>query len=421
MPDRGKFWPPVPDWSVAAIRRHGLDIVVARAETIWLVSGDLPKFLARHHDGADCTGHRDACGGDRYALRLAPDRLLFVRRAAAQAAPETHGWSNDGVALTDMSDGILLFDVTGPSALDVMALGAEYDFAAKPASPTKSAAMLFAGLKVWMARIAGGWRLHVERSYAAALWQWLEHATQDHTAHGRIGRRILFAIGPYHEIALPGRGHRRRGGRRQRALPSGQARLERRRADRARRADRRLDLARGGRLPRASTPIPTSRRCRTTRSSSTSELESESGQSMRPAHDRRRQHGRHARALGMAEVGLARSSRPWAWTTARLVTPDEIKELCPIVRRVTGFSAASTIPTKAISTPTAPPIAYAGSRQEARRRNDPAQPGARAQAARRRRLGRGHRTGHDPSPSMSSTPAVCGPSRSAAWPASSCR
>ena len=40
----------------------------------------------------------------------------------------TPGWS-DGVATTDVSDGYLLFDLTGPAALDVMAMGAEYDFA----------------------------------------------------------------------------------------------------------------------------------------------------------------------------------------------------------------------------------------------------------------------------------------------------
>jgi heterotetrameric sarcosine oxidase gamma subunit len=179
MPDRGKFWSPVPDWSAVAIRRPGLDIAVARAQTIWLVSGELVKFLAQHHDGADCIGPGDMIAGDRYALRLAPDRLLFVHRAA-QTVPEAFGWSADGVVLTDVSDGFLLFDVTGPAALDVMALGAEYDFASKPALPAESAAMLFAGLKVSVTRIVMGWRLHVERSYATALWQWLEHATQDH-------------------------------------------------------------------------------------------------------------------------------------------------------------------------------------------------------------------------------------------------
>lgn len=178
MPDRGKFWSPVPDWSAVDIRRPGLEVAATSTDTIWLVSGGLAKFLARHHDGADCIGPRNMCGGDRYALRLAPDRLLFVCRGAV---PETPGWSTDGVAITDVSDGLLLFDVTGPAAPDVMALGADYDFTSKASLPGESAAMLFAGLKVSVAQIATGWRLHIERPYAAALWQWLEHATQDQT------------------------------------------------------------------------------------------------------------------------------------------------------------------------------------------------------------------------------------------------
>ncbi|HWA49717.1 MAG TPA: hypothetical protein VG742_15700 [Dongiaceae bacterium] len=174
MPDRGKFWPAVPDWSAASIRKPGLEIAVAPAATISLVSGDLAKFLAQHHGDTASIGPRGMIAGDRYALRLAPDRLLSVGPGAQVAS----GWS-DGVATTDVSDGYLLFDVTGPTASDVMAMGAEYDFASRPALATESAAMLFAGLKVSIARIAGGWRLHVERPYAAALWHWLEHATKD--------------------------------------------------------------------------------------------------------------------------------------------------------------------------------------------------------------------------------------------------
>ena len=160
---------------MASIRRAGLDIAVAPAKAIWLVSGDLAKFLALYHGAAACIGPRDTIAGDRYALRLAADRLLFVSNASAQVPL---GW-NDGVATTDISDGYLLFDVTGSAALEIMAMGAEYDFTSKPSLSTESAAMLFAGLKVSIARIAGGWRLHVERPYAAVLWHWLEHATQD--------------------------------------------------------------------------------------------------------------------------------------------------------------------------------------------------------------------------------------------------
>jgi sarcosine oxidase gamma subunit len=71
------------------------------------------------------------------------------------------------------------FDVTGVAARDLMALGTSYDFDAQPGGPVESASMLFAGLKVAIARILPGWRLHVERPHAAALWQWLQHAAQE--------------------------------------------------------------------------------------------------------------------------------------------------------------------------------------------------------------------------------------------------
>ena len=179
MPDRGKFWSPVPDWSNAGIRVPGLEVSVAQAETMWMVSGDLPGFLAKHHQGAAAIGPRDVCGEDRYALRLAPDRLLFVSRKAVRSESMETGWSGDGIALTDVSDGFVLLDVAGPAASDLMALGAAYDFATEAARPQEAAAMMFAGLKVYICRRADGWRLHVERPHAAPLWHWLVQATSD--------------------------------------------------------------------------------------------------------------------------------------------------------------------------------------------------------------------------------------------------
>lgn len=178
MPDRGSFWSPVPDWSQADIQQDGLGITAVSPEAAWLVSGNLSKFLERRGE-LPCVGPRETCERDTYALRLAPDRLLFVSRDAALIAPEIFGWSADGVAVTDVSDGFVLFDVTGPAAPDLMARGANHDFDAKPGGPAESASMLFAGTKVAIARIPPGWRLHVERPHAAALWQWLQHEAQE--------------------------------------------------------------------------------------------------------------------------------------------------------------------------------------------------------------------------------------------------
>ena len=164
MLDRGLFWSPVPDWSLASIPHEGLSIAALAPQAVWLVSGNLAAFLERR-------GVRFGDAGDRYALRLAPDRLLFVSMAGADDT--TFGWS-DGCAVTDVSDGYVLLDITGPAALELMWMGALHDFEA--VSDTASAAMLFAGQRVIVARIPQGWRLHVERPNVAAIWQWLQRA-----------------------------------------------------------------------------------------------------------------------------------------------------------------------------------------------------------------------------------------------------
>jgi heterotetrameric sarcosine oxidase gamma subunit len=169
MLDRGLFWSPVPDWPHASVRHDGLSIATVAPQAAWLVSGNLAAFLDRR-------GVRLGDAGDRYALRLAPDRLLFVS-IDGDALDVTFGWSEDGCAVTDVSDGYVLLDITGPAAPELIRLGALHDFEAR--SDTASASMLFAGQRVILARIQQGWRLHVERPHAAAIWQWLQHAASE--------------------------------------------------------------------------------------------------------------------------------------------------------------------------------------------------------------------------------------------------
>jgi heterotetrameric sarcosine oxidase gamma subunit len=178
MADRGKFWPPVPDWPLAKLEHPGLAIAASAAEAAWLVSGDLQAFLSRN-GGLACIGPREICAAVPYAVRLAPDRLLFVQGGGDSVPKGTPGWSDDGLAVTEVSDGYVLFEITGSVAPELMALGANYAFEGKPAGNAESALMLFAGLKAAVARTPSGWRLHVERPYATAMWQWLQHAAQE--------------------------------------------------------------------------------------------------------------------------------------------------------------------------------------------------------------------------------------------------
>src|SRR5262249_40037731 len=109
MPDRSLFWSPVPDWPQAVILHRDLNIAVASSKAVWMVSGDLAKFLSQR-GGLPCLGPREMCKTATYAFRLAPDRLLFVSNDEGAIRHAAFGWS-DGIGATDVSDGFVLFDV----------------------------------------------------------------------------------------------------------------------------------------------------------------------------------------------------------------------------------------------------------------------------------------------------------------------
>lgn len=178
MFDRASFWSPVPAWPLASIEHAGVRIRPAPSPALMcLVSGDLSRFL-EERGLRRCLGPRDTCDGRLYALRLAPDCLLFVGSDPFPGFDGATGWSSDRTAVSDVSDGFLCFDLTGERAGDVMRMGALYDFDAPAGRGDESAVMLFAGTRVAVVRLETGWRLHVERPVAAPLWHWLETANE---------------------------------------------------------------------------------------------------------------------------------------------------------------------------------------------------------------------------------------------------
>jgi sarcosine oxidase, subunit gamma len=170
MHDRAQFWSPVPEWSQASLHAPGIDIAVVDAESMWLVSGPAQQFLTRYGAG-ETVGPRQTCSNDDYALRLAPDRVLFVAGVQAVDVPPAVA---PGCAITDVSDGMLIFEVRGQAAAELMAQGSEYPFDASTILPHESAMMQFAGFRLAVSRRTHGWRLHIERPWAPALWRWLK-------------------------------------------------------------------------------------------------------------------------------------------------------------------------------------------------------------------------------------------------------
>jgi sarcosine oxidase gamma subunit len=170
MHDRGPFWSPIPDWPQVSLHAAGVDAIPVTVASICLVSGDVKQFLAQRGI-EEILGPRQLCNGASYALRLAPDRAMFV--GDATVLENCMGFTN-GCAVTDVSDGIMIFDVRGEGAADLMAQGNEYPFEDSAILPDESASMQFAGFRLVVARRPDGWRLHIERPWAPALWRWLQ-------------------------------------------------------------------------------------------------------------------------------------------------------------------------------------------------------------------------------------------------------
>lgn len=171
MRNRGEFWAPVRDWTNASFDLDGRRVRFGLLSQAHIVSGDIGAFLSWR--GIAPLGPRDVAVFDTYALRIAPDRVLYV---SDFAEPIDQGWLEPGFAVADMTDGLVFCEVSGPRALELLQQGTGYDLTATDLRPSESCNILFAGLRVAIVRRDEGWRLHVERSYATALWSWFEDA-----------------------------------------------------------------------------------------------------------------------------------------------------------------------------------------------------------------------------------------------------
>lgn len=169
MSERESFWSQPPDWESARLSTDGVAISVAPMARVLQLSGRIDALLA----GCGITsalGPRDVCDAKRYALRLAPASVLLV---SAESFDFPSGWVEEGAAISDLSAGMLCFDLRGSQADAIMALGTEYDFASRSELAFESTRLRFAGLRIAVCRRPDGWRLHVERPWAPALWSWL--------------------------------------------------------------------------------------------------------------------------------------------------------------------------------------------------------------------------------------------------------
>jgi heterotetrameric sarcosine oxidase gamma subunit len=105
-------------------------------------------------------------GTDPCSLWLAPDRALVVC-AAQREVPQ-------GAFVSDVTDGLVLIEIAGPRAPDIIAAATTLDRALLAAG--RCAQTLFGGVKVVLYADGENFRLHVERPFAAFLLAWLAQA-----------------------------------------------------------------------------------------------------------------------------------------------------------------------------------------------------------------------------------------------------
>lgn len=169
MRDLAEKWSVAPDWQSAAITTPGLAIRAVLDLNQLMVSGDLDVWTRASSIGGTGVGAFGIAQGDRYAARLARDRLLVVSQSPLAIAT---GWHADGFAVTAISAGLQIFEAEGMALDAFIARGTTLD----PAKPSASAALSFAGISAVVYRLDGKLRIHVDRGLATYLWTWMETA-----------------------------------------------------------------------------------------------------------------------------------------------------------------------------------------------------------------------------------------------------
>lgn len=105
---------------------------------------------------------------DPYGLWLAPDRTLVVYEAR-------RGTPASGF-VSDVTDGLALFEIAGPRAGEIVAMSTTLDPIHASLAHGRCAQTLFGGIKVILYAYGDGFRLHAERQFAAFLLEWLTQA-----------------------------------------------------------------------------------------------------------------------------------------------------------------------------------------------------------------------------------------------------
>lgn len=163
MRDDRMKWAALPE-TFLPVTRDRVAVTSCDVGRQYLVSG----ISAVAHGNA--SGWPDVVTNRAYRLQISRDQSLHVGGDAQPA-----GWQADvSLAVSDMSDGYHVFQVSGPAAFDLLCRGAELDLQML----SHSVARQLWGMHVLLYRHTSDstYRLHVERGFAMALFTALARA-----------------------------------------------------------------------------------------------------------------------------------------------------------------------------------------------------------------------------------------------------
>jgi hypothetical protein len=174
MRDRAKYWSPQPDFGDLAMAGDGVLIASIGSLRQVSVGGDVGAGMAALGCTAAPIGPRETATGDPAALWLAPDRVALV--GSSLDLPFGHSAWRGGFAVTDFTDSLLAFEISGRRRMDLIARGATLDFG--DGRTGGSVAMNFAGERAWLYGVPEAIRLHVDRSRGAFIVEWFGAAME---------------------------------------------------------------------------------------------------------------------------------------------------------------------------------------------------------------------------------------------------
>ena len=163
--DNGRRASPLGDIrdSIAGDGAH-LSLIHLHRQT--LLSGPIDGCLALAQQ-AQAHSWPEIASGDSYAIRLRRDRIIVLNGPIL-----ADGWHDDfSVAVSDMTGGYVVFELSGPRVLEVLKTGTELDINLASGSAMRRFHRHEVFLYRWQED--GRFRLHIQRGYLDSMWHLL--------------------------------------------------------------------------------------------------------------------------------------------------------------------------------------------------------------------------------------------------------